>query len=66
LPGKNVPLEVEAELAWVDVKGLAGFRFHNVPKASQEQLEQWLDQQMQQDFPAAKQRMAAANSGPSR
>jgi CheY-like chemotaxis protein len=65
LPGKNVHLEVEAEVAWVDVKGLAGFRFHNVPKASQEQLEQWLDEQMEQDFPGAKQRMAAANSGAS-
>src|ERR1035437_4920123 len=65
LPGKNVHLEVEAEVAWVDVKGLAGFRFHNVPKASQEQLEQWLDEQMEQDFPGAKQRMAAANSAAS-
>lgn len=63
LPGKNVHLEVEAEVAWVDVKGAAGFRFQNVPKSSQEQLEHWLDQQMEQEFPGAKERMAAAEPG---
>ncbi len=63
LPGKNVHLEVEAEVAWVDVKGLAGFRFRNVAKDSQEQLEQWLDRQMEQEFPGAKERMAAAEEG---
>ena len=41
----------------------AGFRFRNVAKDSQEQLEQWLDQQMEQEFPGAKERMAAAESG---
>lgn len=62
LPGNSTPVEVEAEVAWIDVKGLAGFRFQNVPKASQEQLEQWLDQVMEQEFPGAKERMAAAES----
>jgi CheY-like chemotaxis protein len=62
LPGKNIDLEVEAEVAWVDIKGLAGFRFHNVPKTSQEQLEQWLDQQLEQEFPGAKERLAAEES----
>lgn len=60
LPHANIHLEIEAEVAWVDVKGLAGFRFHNVPKSSQEQLEQWLDHQMEQEFPGAKERLAAA------
>ena len=60
LPGKNIHMEVEAEVAWADVKGLAGFRFQNVPKTSQEQLEQWLDEQMEQEFPGAKERLAAA------
>src|SRR5271156_1857072 len=36
LPGTNIHMEVEAEVAWVDVKGLAGFRFRNVPSSSQE------------------------------
>ena len=35
LPGSNVHLEFEAEVAWINVKGLAGFRFHGVPKNSQ-------------------------------
>src|SRR4051812_42030163 len=62
LPNSNLSLEVEAEVAWVDVKGLAGFRFHNVPKSSQEQLEKWLDDQLEQEFPGAKERLAAAQS----
>jgi DNA-binding response OmpR family regulator len=62
LPGVNLNLEVEAEVAWVDVKGLAGFRFHNVPKSSQDQLEKWLDDQLEQEFPGAKDRLAAAES----
>jgi CheY-like chemotaxis protein len=62
LPGANIHFEVEAEVAWVDMKGLAGFRFHNVPKSSQDQLERWLDEQMEQEFPGAKERLAAAES----
>lgn len=62
LPGTNINMEVEAEVAWVDVKGRAGFRFHNVPKSSQEQLEQWLDKQMEQEFPGTKERLAAGES----
>ena len=59
LPRTNTRIEVEAEVAWADVKGLAGFRFHNVPQSSQEKLEQWLDEQMEQEFPGAKERLAA-------
>ena len=62
LPRTNNHLEVEAEVAWADVKGLAGFRFHNVSKTSQQQLEQWLDEQMEQEFPGTKERLAAAES----
>ena len=62
LPNANIHMEVEAEVAWVDVKGLAGFRFHNVPKSSQAQLEQWLDDQMEREFPGTKERLAAAES----
>lgn len=62
LPGADIHLEVEAEVAWADVKGLAGFRFHNVPQSSQERLERWLDEQMEQEFPGAKERLAAAES----
>jgi CheY-like chemotaxis protein len=65
LPG-NMHFEVEAEVAWVDVKGLAGFRFQNVPKSSQEELEKWLDEQMEQKFPGAKERLAAAEAAEGR
>ena len=62
LPNTNIHMEVEAEVAWVDVKGLAGFRFHNVPESSQAELEQWLDDQIEQEFPGTKERLAAAES----
>src|SRR6204780_4836986 len=51
LPDSNIRMEVEAEVAWSDMKGLAGFRFHNVPAGSQAQLEKWLDDRMEQEFP---------------
>ncbi len=62
LPGKDVHLEVEAAVAWVDVKGLAGFRFKDVPQKLQEELENWLDEQMEKEFPGAKEKMAAAEA----
>ncbi len=64
LPRTNIHIEVEAEVAWVDVKGLAGFRFQNVPKSSQEQLEHWLDEQMEQEFPGTKERFRPPNPKP--
>jgi CheY-like chemotaxis protein len=65
LPDTKINMEVEAEVAWVDVKGLAGFRFHNVPPSSQAQLEKWLDDRLEQEFPGSKERLAAAESGTS-
>jgi len=62
IPNSNINMDVEAEVAWVDVKGLAGFRFHNVPESSQAELEQWLDDQIEQEFPGTKERLAAAES----
>jgi len=62
IPNSNIHMEVEAEVAWVDVKGLAGFRFHNVPESSKAELEQWLDDQIEQEFPGTKERLAAAES----
>lgn len=64
LPETKLNMSIEAEVAWADVKGRAGFRFHNVPKSSREQLEQWLDDRMEEEFPGAKDRIAAAESGP--
>jgi CheY-like chemotaxis protein len=62
LPETDVQIDVEAEVAWVNVKGLAGFRFHDLAKNSQEKLDRWLDDQMEQEFPGAKDRLAAAES----
>jgi len=64
LPDTNRILELEAEVAWVDVKGHAGFRFHHVPASSQELLERWLDERLEKEFPGAKERLAAAESEP--
>jgi CheY-like chemotaxis protein len=62
LPATDIHLEVTAEVAWTDMKGLAGFRFQNLPSTSQEQLERWLDEQLEQELPGAKERLAAAKS----
>ena len=62
LPQANLHMDVEAEVAWADVKGRAGFRFHNVPPSHQERLEKWLDERMEEEFPGAKDRLAAAEA----
>ncbi len=62
LPEANLHMDVHAEVAWADVRGRAGFRFHDVPKESQQQLEKWLDDHMEHEFPGAKDRIAAAES----
>jgi len=43
LPGTDTGMNLESEVAWVDIKGSVGFRFRNVPEQSQEALEKWLD-----------------------
>lgn len=62
LPNANLHMDIESEVAWADVKGRVGFRFHNVPESSQERLERWLDERMEEEFPGAKERLAAAES----
>jgi c-di-GMP-binding flagellar brake protein YcgR len=62
LPHTDIHMEVEAEIAWADVKGLAGLRFLHVAKSSQQELEYWLDQRMEEKFPGAKERIASAGS----
>jgi len=47
LPETKVALEIEAEVAWADLKGHAGLRFLKVPQSSQELLEKWLGERMQ-------------------
>jgi DNA-binding response OmpR family regulator len=62
LPESSIHIDVEAEVAWADMKGLAGLRFHNMPKPSQAQLEQWLDDRMEEEFPGTKDRLAESGS----
>jgi len=62
LPKTTLQFEVEAEVAWADLKGLAGFRFLNVPSTTKTQLEQWLDDRMEEGFPGSKDRIEAAGS----
>jgi CheY-like chemotaxis protein len=62
LPDTNIQMDVEAEVAWADTKGLAGFRFQGIAKTSQDQLERWLDEHMEKEFPGAKERIAAAEA----
>ncbi len=52
LPASNLSMDVEATVAWADIKGHVGFRFLNVPQSSQQRLEKWLDDQMEKHPPA--------------
>jgi DNA-binding response OmpR family regulator len=60
LPETNLKLNLESEVVWADMKGRAGLRFHNVAKGTQEQLEKWLDERLEEEIPGAKERMKAA------
>ena len=62
LPESSIQFEVESEVAWADFKGLAGLRFQNLPKSSQAQLEAWLDDRMEEEFPGSKDRLAESGS----
>jgi DNA-binding response OmpR family regulator len=62
LPQSNGSFDVEAEVVWADLKGRAGLRFHNLPKSSQEQLESWLDERLEEEMPGAKERIAITDS----
>jgi len=61
LPETKNKFDLEAEVVWADVKGRAGLRFHNVPASSQEQLEKWLDERLEEEIPGAKDRIAATD-----
>jgi len=61
LPESKLALDVETEIAWADLKGQVGLRFQNVPKSSQELLEKWLSQQMEQT-PGSEQKLAGSSS----
>ncbi|MGB8760438.1 MAG: response regulator [Candidatus Sulfotelmatobacter sp.] len=62
LPETKLAMDVEAEVAWADLKGQVGLRFHNVPQSSQQLLEKWLDEQMEKELPGAKEMLAYPGS----
>jgi DNA-binding response OmpR family regulator len=64
LPGTATALELESEVAWVDLKGRVGLRFLNISPRSQEVLESWLGDQIEQQIPGSKSKMAAPDSTP--
>jgi DNA-binding response OmpR family regulator len=53
LPGTTMSFEVETEITWADIRGRMGLRFLRVPESSQQQLEGWLNAQVEKT-PAAK------------
>jgi c-di-GMP-binding flagellar brake protein YcgR len=53
LPQTKLALNVEAEVTWADIKGHVGLRFLNVAQSSQELLEKWLNEQMEQQLPGS-------------
>jgi hypothetical protein len=57
LPGSTIYLDVEAEVAWADLKGGVGLRFPKLPAHTQEQLEGWLNNQMEKEGPGSKEKM---------
>src|SRR5579862_7876780 len=62
LPGNNAGMQIESEVAWVDLKGHAGLRFVSVPQVSQELLETWLSSEMEKQTPGAKKRPERGNA----
>src|SRR4029077_16119347 len=47
LPESTLSMDIESEVAWADIKGRVGLRFRNVAASSQEQLEKWINEQME-------------------
>jgi CheY-like chemotaxis protein len=62
LPETNHELDLDAEVVWADVKGHAGLRFQEVEKETQQQLENWLNERLEEELPGAKERLATAET----
>ena len=58
--------DVDAEVVWADGKGRAGLRFQNLAASTQEQLEKWLDERLEEEIPGTRERIAEADSGTAR
>jgi CheY-like chemotaxis protein len=62
LPDIGLAMDVESEVAWTNIKGHVGLRFREVPRSSQEQLEHWLNQQLEKELPGSPDKVTT--SGP--
>jgi CheY-like chemotaxis protein len=62
LPRTSDALDMEAEVAWADLKGHAGLRFVKVPARSQQLLENWLGEQIEKQPPVGKEKQAGSSS----
>ena len=60
LPETKIALEIEAEVAWADIKGHAGLRFLKLLPSSQELLETWLSERMEKQ-PAGNEKPAGSS-----
>lgn len=45
LPDSSLALDLETEVAWANMKGHVGLRFHNVPQRFQDLLDRWMNEQ---------------------
>jgi DNA-binding response OmpR family regulator len=61
LPETNTALDLDAEVAWADIKGRVGLRFLNVAQGSQELLDRWLNKQ-QPELPGITEKVTGSNS----
>jgi CheY-like chemotaxis protein len=64
LPESKMPLEIEAEVAWADLKGHAGLRFIKVPPSTQELLEKWVGERMEKQLSAGVEKLAGSSTEP--
>jgi DNA-binding response OmpR family regulator len=62
LPASRLFMDVEAEIAWADLKGGVGLRFLNLPASSEELLEKWLNDQLEQEIPGSKSKQEGSGS----
>ncbi len=62
LPETRTALEIEAEVAWADIKGHAGLRFLKVPESSKELLEKWLSERIEKQLPAGAEKAAGSST----
>jgi uncharacterized protein (TIGR02266 family) len=62
LPHSDTRIEVDAEVAWADLKGLAGLRFQNVSKQTQQHLDSWLNARIEEEFPGTRDRLSTGQA----